>query len=201
MNKHTNRALFYINSFINKLNTLLPYFSGKSQDKKYKLLLLGGLGRSGNHLLRGLLDSHPQLWVPPDEDFFVRSLMRNRIDRIRSLFLSEKTLCDFAFKSQKGGHLERVIAGSGEHGEDAHKIINLNCYYHCLKSLYKKRSLFSLCEAHFRALAQATRGTISKDSEYVYRVSFCALEPMLNDILNMGKGLGKMYELSALFIV
>ena len=37
------------------------------------LLMLGAPPRGGNHLLRGLLDHHPQLLLPPDEDYFVRA--------------------------------------------------------------------------------------------------------------------------------
>jgi hypothetical protein len=55
---------------------------------KPPLLILGAPPRGGNHLLRGLLDHHPQLLLPPDEDYFVRHLSRHPLLRLRGMLTS-----------------------------------------------------------------------------------------------------------------
>ena len=78
---------------------------------KPPLLILGAPPRGGNHLLRGLLDHHPQLLLPPDEDYFVRHLSRHPLLRLRGMLSSHAGAPGFFRQLQKDGHLERINAG------------------------------------------------------------------------------------------
>ena len=70
--------------------------------------MLAAPPRGGNHLLRGLLDNHPQLLLPPDEDYFVRHLSRHPLLRLRGMFASRSGAPGFYRRLQKDGHLERI---------------------------------------------------------------------------------------------
>ena len=82
--------------------------------EKPPMLILGAPPRGGNHLLRGLLDSHPALLLPPDEDYFIRHLSRYPWLRLLGMLVSGEGAPRFYRKLQKGGHLERVAEGVGE---------------------------------------------------------------------------------------
>ena len=73
--------------------------------KKPPLLILGAPPRGGNHLLRGLLDHHPQLLLPPDEDYFIRHLSRHPLLRLRGMLASSRGAPHIYRRLQKDGHL------------------------------------------------------------------------------------------------
>ncbi|MEM6579861.1 MAG: sulfotransferase [Pseudomonadota bacterium] len=165
---------------------------------KPPLLILGAPPRGGNHLLRGLLDNHPQLLLPPDEDYFVRHLSRHPLLRLRGLLSSQAGAPGFFRELQKDGHLERINAGHGTEVFGTKDSLDLDAYYQYISEHHERGSLDSLVRNHVEALAVAL-GHVPGDRRL--RVIFCALQTNNNDLTRVGRLLSRSYDVRAIFLV
>ncbi|MCA9401058.1 MAG: sulfotransferase [Candidatus Omnitrophica bacterium] len=177
-----------------------PFFWGweNKPKRREKLIIIGGLQRSGNHLLRGLLDGHPQLIVPPEEDYFVRTLARSHVEQIKGCLLKSSDAPGFYKKMQKDGHFERVNEGKNENSANRKPLFDLDQYYQYVQRHYKKYSLQRLIQTHFEALSH----TIIDQQVHPLKtkVMFCSFNPLHYDVLNVGRMLSQYYDLKAVFI-
>ena len=165
---------------------------------KPPLLILGAPPRGGNHLLRGLLDDHPQLLLPPDEDYFVRHLARSPLARLRGTLLSRERAPAFCRRLQKNGHLERVNAGNGTEVFGTEHSLDLDAYYGYIREHHVRGSVDSLVHNHVEALAAAL-GHCGGDGRL--RVFFCALQPSNRDLTRVGRLLARSYGVRGIFLV
>jgi hypothetical protein len=165
---------------------------------KPPLLILGAPPRGGNHLLRGLLDHHPQLLLPPDEDYFVRHLSRHPLLRWRGMLSSRSGAPGFFRQLQKDGHLERINAGHGTEVFGTEDSLDLEAYYRYISEHHERASLDSLVRNHVEALAVAL-GHVEGDGRL--RVIFCALQPSNNDLIRVGRLLARSYDVRGIFLV
>jgi hypothetical protein len=166
--------------------------------EKPPLLILGAPPRGGNHLLRGLLDHHPQLLLPPDEDYFVRHLSRHPLLRWRGILSSRAGAPGFYRKLQKDGHLERINAGHGTEVFGTEDSLDLDAYYRYISEHHERGSIDSLVRNHVEALAVAL-GHVEGDGRL--RVIFCALQPSNSDLSRVGRMLARSYEVRGIFLV
>lgn len=165
---------------------------------KPPLMILGAPPRGGNHLLRGLLDHHPQLLLPPDEDYFVRHLSRHPFLRWRGMLSSRAGAPGFYRQLQKDGHLERINAGHGTEVFGTEDSLDLDAYYRYISEHHERGSIDSLVRNHVEALAVAL-GHIAGDGRL--RVIFCALQPSNSDLSRVGRLLARSYEVRGIFLV
>ena len=165
---------------------------------KPPLLILGAPPRGGNHLLRGLLDHHPQLLLPPDEDYFVRHLSRHPLLRLRGMLSSHAGAPGFFRQLQKDGHLERINAGHGTEVFGTEDSLDLDAYYRYISEHHERGSLDSLVRNHVEALAVAL-GHVPGDGRL--RVIFCALQTNNNDLVRVGNLLARSYDVRGIFLV
>jgi len=164
---------------------------------KPPLLILGAPPRGGNHLLRGLLDHHPQLLLPPDEDYFVRHLSRHPLLRWRGMMTSSAGIPDFFRQLQKEGHLERVNAGHGAQVFGSEDSLNLEAYYDYVSKHHRRGNVNSLVRNHVEALAVALGHT---EGDGRLRVCFCALQPSNSDLTRVSKTLARSYAVKGIFL-
>jgi len=169
-----------------------------SSIRKPPLLILGAPPRGGNHLLRGLLDHHPQLLLPPDEDYFVRHLSRHPLLRLRGMLSSHAGAPGFFRELQKDGHLERINAGHGTEVFGTEDSLDLDAYYQYISEHHERFSLDSLVRNHVEALAVAL-GHVPGDGRL--RVIFCALQTNNNDLVRVGSLLSRSYDVRGIFLV
>ena len=165
---------------------------------KPPLLILGAPPRGGNHLLRGLLDHHPQLLLPPDEDYFVRHLSRHPLLRLRGMVASHVGAPEFYRQLQKDGHLERINAGHGTEVFGTEGSLDLVAYYDYVSKHHQRWDVDSLVSNHVEALAVAL-GHVHRDQRL--RVFFCALQPSNSDLTRVSKLLSRSYEVKGIFLV
>ena len=165
---------------------------------KSPLLILGAPPRGGNHLLRGLLDHHPQLLLPPDEDYFVRHLSRHPLLRWRGMMASRAAVPGFFRQLQKDGHLERINAGHGTEVFGTVNSLNLEAYYDYVSKHHQRGSIDSLVRNHMEALAVAL-GHIEGDGRL--RVFFCALQPSNRDLTRVSELLARSYDVRGVFLI
>ncbi len=165
---------------------------------KPQLLILGAPPRGGNHLLRGLLDHHPQLLLPPDEDYFVRHLSRHPLLRWRGMLSSPGGAPQFFRQLQKDGHLERINAGHGTEVFGTEDSLDLDAYYRYISEHHERGSVDSLVRNHVEALAVAL-GHVEGDGRL--RVIFCALQPNNSDLSRVGRLLARSYDVRGIFLV
>lgn len=165
---------------------------------KPPLLILGAPPRGGNHLLRGLLDDHPQLLLPPDEDYFIRHLSRKPWLRLRGMLTSPNKIEAFYWQLQKKGHLERVNAGQGTEAFGTEESLDLNTYYRYVREHHQRWSTDSLVQNHVEAMAQAL-GQVPDDNRL--RVIFCALQPSNTDLSRVGRMLARSYSVTGIFLI
>jgi hypothetical protein len=168
------------------------------KNKKPRLLMLAAPPRGGNHLLRGLLDHHPQLLLPPDEDYFVRHLSRNRLLRWRGMLASPATAPAFYRRLQKDGHLERINAGHGTEVFGSEDSLDLAAYYDYIQLHHQRFSADSLVRNHVEALAMALG---HRQGDERLRVFFCALQPSNMDLTRVSQLLARSYEVQGIFLV
>ena len=162
------------------------------------VLLVGALPRGGNHLVRGLLDSHPQLLVPPDEDFFVRQLLRRRLAQLRGGVRSAARAPAFYRALQKHGHLERVNGGVARNTSGTEDVLDLESYYAYVRKHHRRWSVDAMIRTHLGALRAAlTRAQPGPDRALVH---FCALQPAGGDIARIGRRLSALYDLKGIFV-
>ncbi|MFT5709608.1 MAG: hypothetical protein ACI8QT_000294 [Halioglobus sp.] len=169
----------------------------QSSDKP-SLLLLSAPPRGGNHLLRGLLDNHPQLLMPPDEDYFVRHLSREPLSRLRGILSSPDNAAAFCRRLQKNGHLERVNAGQASESVGTENSLDLDVYYRYMQEHHRRGSVNTLVRNHVEALAAAlghTRG------DGRMRVFFCALQPSNKDLTQVSALLAQSYCVRGVFLI
>jgi len=165
---------------------------------KPPLLILGAPPRGGNHLLRGLLDHHPQLLLPPDEDYFVRHLSRHPLLRWRGVLSSPAGAPGFFRELQKDGHLERSNAGHGTEVFGTEDSLDLEAYYRYISEHHERGSVDALVRNHVEALAVAL-GHVAGDGRL--RVIFCALQPNNSDLIRVGRLLARSYQVRGIFLV
>ncbi len=165
---------------------------------KPPLLILGAPPRGGNHLLRGLLDYHPQLLLPPDEDYFVRHLSRHPLLRWRGMLTSRAGAPGFFRQLQKDGHLERINAGHGTEVFGTEDALDLDAYYRYISEHHERASMDGLVRNHVEALAVAL-GHVKGDGRL--RVIFCALQPSNRDLSRVGRLLARSYDVRGIFLV
>jgi hypothetical protein len=165
---------------------------------KPPLLILGAPPRGGNHLLRGLLDNHPQLLLPPDEDYFVRHLARHPLLRLRGMLASNRGAPGFYRRLQKDGHLERINAGHGTEVFGTENSMDLGAYYQHILTHHVRGSMDGLVRNHVEALAVAL-GQRSGDQRL--RVFFCALQPSNQDLTRVSQLLSRNYDVRGVFLV
>lgn len=165
---------------------------------KPPLLILGAPPRGGNHLLRGLLDHHPALLLPPDEDYFVRHLSRHPLLRWRGMLSSRAAAPGFFRQLQKDGHLERINAGHGTEVFGTEDSLDLEAYYRYISEHHERGSLDSLVRNHVEALAVAL-GHSAGDGRL--RVIFCALQPSNSDLSRVGRLLARSYDVRGIFLI
>ena len=108
---------------------------------KAPLLILGAPPRGGNHLLRGLLDHHPELLLPPDEDYFIRHLSRQPLLRWAGMLASAAGAPGFYRRLQKDGHLERINAGHGTEVFGTEGSLDLDAYYQYIRDHHRRWDL------------------------------------------------------------
>ena len=169
-----------------------------TDNHKPQLLILGAPPRGGNHLLRGLLDNHPQLLLPPDEDYFVRHLSRSSWLRWRGMLASKASAPGFYRELQKNGHLERINAGDGTEVFGSEDSLDLEAYYGYLRTHHERGSTDVLVRNHIEALAVAL-GHRAGDQRL--RVFFCALQPSNRDITGVGELLSKSFRVRGIFLI
>ena len=165
---------------------------------KSPLLILGAPPRGGNHLLRGLLDHHPQLLLPPDEDYFIRHLSRHPHLRWRGMLTSNAGAPGFFRKLQKDGHLERINAGHGTEVFGTEDSLDLIAYYRYISEHHQRGDLDKLVRNHFEALAIAL-GHMAGDERL--RVFFCALQPSNQDLTRVSEMLARSYDVKGIFLI
>ncbi|MEP5763447.1 MAG: sulfotransferase [Halieaceae bacterium] len=165
---------------------------------KPPLLILGAPPRGGNHLLRGLLDNHPQLLLPPDEDYFVRHLSRSVLTRWRGMLCSSSGAPGFYRQLQKEGHLERINAGHGTEVFGSENSLDLEAYYGYIRTHHERGNLDSLVRNHIEALALALG---KRHGDKRLRVFFCALQPSNTDLTEVGRLLSHSYSVRGIFLV
>jgi hypothetical protein len=162
------------------------------------LLVLGAPPRGGNHLLRGLLDGHPALLLPPDEDYAIRHLARSRLIRLRGALTPPGCAPAFYRGLQKAGHLERVNRGEAGETSGTEDSLDLDRYYDHLRVHHRPLRPSLLAAGHMEAMAQALGGeTVPRR----LRVYFCALQPSNRDLSRVAALLAPHYELRGLFVV
>jgi len=164
---------------------------------KPPLLILGAPPRGGNHLLRGLLDHHPQLLLPPDEDYFVRHLSRHPLLRWRGMLTSSAGIPDFLRQLQKDGHLERINAGQGKEVFGTEGSLDLEAYYDYVRKHHRRGSVNNLVRNHVEALAVALGHAGGDGQLHVY---FCALQPSNSDLTRVSKMLARSYDVRGIFL-
>jgi hypothetical protein len=169
----------------------------QSSDKP-SLLLLSAPPRGGNHLLRGLLDDHPQLLLPPDEDYFVRHLSREPLSRLRGILTSPDKVGAFCRRLQKDGHLERINAGQASESAGTENSLELDVYYRYMKEHHRRGSVNALVHNHVEALAAALGHT---PGDGRMRVFFCALQPSNKDLTGVGALLAQSYCVRGVFLI
>jgi Sulfotransferase family len=165
---------------------------------KTPLLILGAPPRAGNHLLRGLLDHHPQLLLPPDEDYFIRHLARHRLWRWRGMFTGPAAAPAFFRQLQKDGHLERVNAGYSGEAFGTRDSLDLDTYYGYISHKHRRFSVDSLVRNHVEALAAALG---HREGDGRLRVIFCALQPSGWDLSRVTALLARSYDIRGIFLV
>lgn len=165
---------------------------------KAPLLLLGAPPRSGNHLLRGLLDNHPQLLLPPDEDYFVRQLSRHVLLRLRGMLAKPYDVLSICRKLQKDGHFERVNSGLGTEVFGSEGSLDLEAYYQYMCQHHKRGKINGLVRNHVEALAVAL-GHVDGDGRL--RVIFSALQSKHRDLSRIARLLARGYNLRGIFLV
>jgi hypothetical protein len=148
--------------------------------------------------LRGLLDHHPQLLLPPDEDYFVRHLSRHPWLRLRGMLASVSGAPAFYRRLQKDGHLERVNAGHGTEVFGTRDSLDLDAYYDHIQANHARWTLDNLVRNHVEALACAL-GHQPGDGRQ--RVFFCALQPSNRDLTRVGALLARSYRVRGIFLV
>jgi hypothetical protein len=162
-----------------------------------ELLILAAAPRSGNHLLRGLLDGHRELLVPPDEDYFVRQLMRSASLRLRARLCSAGKAPDLYREIQKNGHFEKLVSGGTNNSFDTAGLLDLGAYYEYVRSHHRRFSTAGVVRTHFEALEVA----LSKDSPGSRRkVYFCAMQTRRGDLENCGEIISRSYKTRTLFL-
>jgi hypothetical protein len=166
--------------------------------KKPPLLILGAPPRGGNHLLRGLLDHHPQLLLPPDEDYFIRHLSRHPLLRLRGMLASSRGAPKFYRRLQKDGHLERINAGHGTEVFGSENSLDLPAYYHYIRTHHQRGSVDTLVRNHVEALSVALG---HKPGDGRMPVFFCALQPSCQDLTHVSKLLVRSYDVRGIFLV
>ena len=165
---------------------------------KPPLLILGAPPRGGNHLLRGLLDNHPQLLLPPGEDYFVRHLSRRPLLRLRGMLASATGAPAFYRRLQKDGHLERINSGHGSEVFGTEDSIDLGAYYDHIRAHHERGVMDSLVRNHFEALASALG---YQEGDGRLRVFFCALQPSNHDLTRVSRMLARCYQVRGIFLV
>jgi len=169
-----------------------------SASAKKPLLILGAPPRAGNHLLRGLLDHHPQLLLPPDEDYFIRHLARHRFLRWRGMFTGPARAPEFFRQLQKGGHLERVNAGYSGEAFGTKGSLDLDTYYGYISDRHRRFSVDSLVCNHVEGLAAALG---HREGDGRLRVIFCALQSSGWDLSRVTALLARSYDIRGIFLV
>lgn len=165
---------------------------------KPPLVVIGGIAQSGIDLLRGLLDGARTLAVPPVDDFFVRTLTRNKTNLWNAWSCSRRNVVDFYRRMQYDGHFERSNAVHTEHFPRGPNLLDLGAYYAAVCGEFRRFSLYHTCEAHFlglRAALYSARGC----SEPI-RVSSSVLVPEQGDFFNACWLLTKYYDVQAVII-
>ena len=165
---------------------------------KPPLLILGAPPRGGNHLLRGLLDHHPQLLLPPDEDYFIRHLSRHPLLRLRGMLASSNGAPEFYRRLQKDGHLERINAGHGTEVFGSEDSLDLIAYYQYIRTHHQRGNVDALVRNHVEALAVALGHTPGDGRMPVF---FCALQPSCQDLTRVSELLGRSYDVRGIFLV
>jgi hypothetical protein len=160
------------------------------------LLIVAALPRGGNHLLRGLLDSHPRLLVPPDEDYFVRHLVRSPLERLRGCLCGPSQAPAFYHRLQKNGHLERVNAGRARNSSGTENTIDLDRYYGYVREHHVRFLVDGMIRTHLGAL-QAGLARSQPGADRV-KVLFCALQS--TDIVRLGRRLSRLYDVRGIFV-
>ena len=167
-------------------------------DRKPPLLILGAPPRGGNHLLRGLLDDHPQLLLPPDEDYFVRHLSRHPLTRLQGMLASRAGAPTFYRRLQKDGHLERINAGHGTEVFGTENSLDLEAYYGYVRTHHQRGDVDALVRNHVEALAVALG---HRPGDGRLRVVFCALQPSNQDLTKVSQMLARSYDIRGVFLV
>jgi hypothetical protein len=165
---------------------------------KPQLLILGAPPRGGNHLLRGLLDNHPELLLPPDEDYFVRHLSRSAWNRWRGMLSSRSGAPSLYRKLQKDGHLERINAGHGTEVFGSENSLDLEAYYGYLRTHHERGNVDALVRNHIEALAVALG---HRPGDRRLRVFFCALQPSNQDLTSVSELLARSFMVRGIFLV
>lgn len=170
-----------------------------TQKFKKKILLFGGMPRSGNHLLRALLDGHRQLAVPPDEDYFVRSLSRSFINRMHGFICPRLLAKTYYKKMQKNGFFEILNNGRSVNLNIKSPVIDLEKYYRNVRHNHRLFMTYGLLENHLNALQTAIKYPFVTESSYA--VVFSALNPHHSDLTKIIRLLGKKYKFSVLVLM
>ena len=192
-----NELIYKIERLVNHFITPFPWAGIKSTNRE-PLLVIGGIARAGNHLVRGLLDGHPNLVIPPDEDYFVRTLARSRIHQLQGWLCGADKSPMFYTKMQKDGFFERLNTGQGENSGDTGPLLDLEKYYDYVKTHHTPFSFKGLYRTHFEALAESLLR--NNQNPHALKVYFCVLNPLCNDVLNIGRVLAHYYDLKVIFI-
>jgi hypothetical protein len=165
---------------------------------KPQLLILGAPPRGGNHLLRGLLDNHPELLLPPDEDYFVRHLSRSAWLRWRGMLVSRAGAPGFYRELQKDGHLERINAGHGTEVFGSEGSLDLEAYYGYIRTHHERGNVDALVRNHIEALAVALG---HRPGDRRLRVFFCALQPSNQDLTSVSELLSNSFLVRGVFLL
>ncbi len=140
--------------------------------------LLTGPSRSGNHYLHSLLDSHPQLLISPEEDFFVDFMIRrHRTSFLRELasnrdLLFPKFCIDKLLSMNKEDNWQKLTSGekAPQHNFSEEIPFNYKRYQELLRSnmplLYKGCSDIVL--RYLDCLFQAVETPLNNHTDYQF---------------------------------
>ncbi len=148
--------------------------------------------------MRGLLDHHPGLLMPPDEDYFIRQLSRHPLLRWRGMLTPRAWAPAFYRHLQKGGHLERINANYGTEVFGTKDSLDLAAYYDYISKHHRCGDIDNLVVNHVEGMARALGHT---EGDGRMRVFFCALQPGNKDLTRVSTLLARSYAVRGVFLL
>jgi Sulfotransferase domain len=151
-----------------------PVKQGVVSPEQSPLLFLGGLSRTGNHLVHALLDGHREIKAVPDEDYFLRTNVGSVVNRMKLLCSSGSGRLNIFIGQNKGNNWKKLTECKKDQiGMGYHKVdfptIDYERFETQLKELSAEKTL-SLVQIYQRyidcVLGAVPDGDSSKDPSW-----------------------------------